>query len=315
MLQKGFTHVILVLVLAIAAVSFLFLSSDLKEKVLPLQSPLPTYSPERRAQDARISEQNRHFREGSEGPLVFIEQDLTQINERFHLDITKLATPSASPISCLGVIDNEFSTLLNVDERIDNDFVKEYITEIESHLFSDENKLYLDDSLSSYTVENKGERSIHKVTFNQICKDNNRYFFIFDSYGEKTHIGGGGSEPTHFAYTNYLGDLVIIENIISSMRLIQLPPSEDDGYSVPNKTNSIAYYGCRRVYASSNNEVLIGCGGGDGPASGGGVFSFNFTNNKGIEKSFCASNGAGKYSLICFDENGDKYVEELNKLD
>lgn len=307
MLQKGFTHIVLLFGIALSAGIFIYFShqAGYKDKIFTRETPLPTYSPERRALDARLTKDNVHRREGSEGPLVFIEQDLKQVNESFHLDITKLASPYASPVSCLGVVDNEHSNLLNVEGRIDNSLVKRYITDIESHLFSDETTLYNADSMTIFSIENEGERSIHQVTFNQICKDDLGYYFIFESLGEKTRIGGGGSAPSHFAYTDFDGELHIIERIPANIKSnIDVPSTYGKG---------AAYYGCRKIYATNEIEYLIGCGGGDGPAGMSQVFVFRLSDESMHEKAICYYGPESR--KICFNRNGEKYYENIGDIE
>lgn len=154
-------------------------------------------------------------------------------------------------------------------------------------------------------VVKKGERSIHQVTFNQICKDDLGYYFIFESLGEKTRIGGGGSAPSHFAYTDFDGELHIIERIPANIKSnIDVPSTYGKG---------AAYYGCRKIYATNEIEYLIGCGGGDGPAGMSQVFVFRLSDESMHEKAICYYGPESR--KICFNRNGEKYYENIGDIE
>ena len=98
----------------------------------------------------------------------------------------------------------------------------------------------------------------------------------------------------------------------SHLTLPPLQPNEDrtEEYSGLTTTSSIAYYSCSRIYATNGTEALVGCGGGDGPAGGSGIFLVNLSNQNTQEKAFCLSNP--KYSKRCFNDSGMVYKQEFN---
>lgn len=243
-------------------------------------------------------------------PYVFQRIDLSQPSERYHIAIDTLSPRLLEPVECLvNSYTNEKSPTINIDsKRISDKKVLAFANEINNHEFSDEYTYYdIDDSIK---VANKGEKSKHTVTFDSICKLKDVYFFTFNSYGEKTHIGGGGSAPSHFAFSDELGHLTILEKHASTH--IDLSSVNLPDYDSLTSTTGIAYYGCREIYTANNLEVVIGCSGGDGPASAGGLFLLDLNNKESVEKVFCEYSSANKYATVCFNENGEVYYQELN---
>jgi hypothetical protein len=242
-------------------------------------------------------------------PLTYVLKDRSGFNQKFHLELTSLA--QVQPVSCLTVEGNEYSNFLNVRSRTSDQNIIKFTQEIESHKYSNEMHV-LDEQSGKKYIENEGKSSTREIDYEEICKINESYFFIFSGSGSTVHVGGGGSAPSHFAYSDKLGKLTILENIPSGF--INLPLSEEVKESqIPIPTNHMAYYGCRHIYAANNSEVLIGCGGGDGPASGGGIFLINLTNGSMKEKVYCDHSSASKYSTLCFNEAGKIYYQELNQ--
>jgi hypothetical protein len=251
----------------------------------------------------RITEQNAI----ATAPYVFSTIDLVPLAEQYHITITSLSPRFLEPVECLvNSYNNEKPPTINIDpERISDENVLSYTNEISNHEFSDESVYY--DIDGSTKVANEGEKSKHTVTFESICRLNNIYFFTFNSYGEKTHIGGGGSAPSRIAFSDGLGNLTILEK--QNSKHIELPQTTD---SYLTTTTGIAYYGCRQIYAANNLEVLYGCGGGDGPVSAGGLFLLNLDSKTSVEKVFCEYSSASKYKTQCFNEDSQVYYQELN---
>lgn len=269
-------------------------------------TPRP-YTEEMRKWDQETRVRNAEQKAITSAPYVFKKNDLTQLSESYHITISTLSPSFLEPVECLvNSFNNEKPPTINIDpERISDNTVLFFANEISNHEFSDEFVYY--DIDGSIKIANEGEKSKHTVTFESICRLNNIYFFAFNSYGEKTHIGGGGSSPSRFAFSDRLGDLTILEK--QNSKHVELPKTTD---STLTTTTGVAYYGCRQIYAANNLEVLYGCGGGDGPASAGGLFLLNLSSKTSVEKVFCEHSLASKYATLCFNENGQVYYQKLN---
>lgn len=230
-------------------------------------------------------------------------------------DLNTLTTKPVQSIECLVDSDSiSGEPLYNPETRSSDIQVRELIIQIENHLYSDEAK-YKDTKGKIY-IENKGEKSKKKITYNKICKSGNIYFSLFEIYGPKIHIGGGGSAPSNLGYLSDAGKFFVKERIDRDSEYIQIPSSVDGepnpGHSVT--TNGSAYYGCRKVLAANTLELVILCGGGDGPSGSLSIFVYNFMTKKLVEKVACLKSGAGKYGQVCYNEKGNVYFIQENEL-
>jgi hypothetical protein len=317
MRNKGFIVPILAILLTFLVLVLISISIFSKQKNISVSTTslttkvLPTYSPERKKQDEEITKINESVKSGSEGLLTFNLKNNNAINSQYHVNISTLTKGSVEAVTCLTVKDNIYANLVNVDKRTDDINIPRFTKQIESYKYSDELSYTYQDG--RIVTENKGKTSLRVISYSAVCKLNNQYFFLYSGSGPTVHVGGGGSEPSHFAFTDGMGNVIIFDNVISHAAHIQLPKSNDpNDYSIPTSTTNVAYYGCNEILAANDLEVIIRCGGGDGPSSAGSIFRVDLGNRTILEKAFCSFTGVGKYAQLCYDENGVKYYEQFN---
>lgn len=223
-------------------------------------------------------------------PVYFQEVNTEEQLKSFYKDASQVFVETPLPFTCLNEVEN-------LDNRVKDDYLLGQIRKIENFRFSDEIKLLYEDGHTQ--IENKGERSVRTVTFLSVCKTNTHYFFLFQSYGPKVHIGGGGSEPTHFAYTDLNNNFVLIEE----------PSIANKSIKAPGEYGGVPYYGCRTFYGFTENYAYYSCGGGDGPGGAGSLFQINLGTKRIIEKDYCqfGISAADENYVSCYDENSKQY--------
>lgn len=248
-------------------------------------------------------------------PLNFVPVNLSSVNSYFGINVATQASGSVEPVMCLDKLNkdvNDYVDLSNPGVRSKDPNISKLAKLIESYQYSDE-EWYADET-GKVIRTNQGKTSSREIAYSSICKLNGIYFFSYSGFGPTVHVGGGGTEPSHFAFSDGLGNITVIDNIVSKSVHITLPkPKYSDDISEPTSTSGIAYYSCGDIIAANNLEVLIRCGGGDGPAGGVGIFLVNLADKSVREKVFCFSNAAGNYSKVCYRQNGERYIEEINE--
>lgn len=267
----------------------------------------PPYTEEMRKRDEATRRINEAQMAIDTAPYVFSKTDLVPLVEKYRTTISTLSSHFLEPVDCLvNSYNQEKPYVIDIDpKRISDQKVLAFANEITNHEFSDELVYY--DRDGSTKIDYQGETSKHTVSFDSICKRNNIYFFAFNSFGKKTHIGGGGSPPSHFAFSDGLGNLTILEK--QTVAHIKLPQDPESDLTF---TTGIAYYGCRGIYAANDLEVLFECGGGDGPVGAGGLYLLDLNSKTSNEKVFCENSSVSKYLTQCFNEDGVAYFQELN---
>lgn len=264
--------------------------------------------------------------------MVWVKQTPYAANDYFQLDVTSLLSTSSDELFCLEKKNGEPSVFSSEDFASLNQAypnLLRYSKEIAAHQYSDERQVQ-NDKGQIIAVEHKGEKSGREIFYNSVCRSKTLYYFMYNTlplktgffYQLKQKLGmavkaaGGMREPSNFAYSTPDGTLVIMENFPPVNSHLTLPSvsSEKDRveeYSGLTTTNSIAYYNCSNIYATNGSEVLVSCGGGDGPAGGSGVFLVTLKNQNTKEKAFCLGNP--KYKKICFNEYGAVYKKIFNE--
>ncbi len=314
-MRRGFAPIIIIIAIiavGIAGIAFYKLKSKNPPKTNTTvqtikPSPIVTTSPQ-------VTKPQDNVEQAIKTPLNYVPMNLSSvINDRFHLDINTISSSPVKPVECLRA-DKEpnfpIVDLSNVINRVSDSNILKFTKQIENYKFSDEEKVAY--SNGSVVILNQGKSSTRTIGYKQICKLNEAYFFMFSGTGPTVRIGGGGSPPSHIAYTDSNGNLTVVDQIYSKMNYITLPLSSNpQDPSIPTSTVGIAYYGCRSVYAANQTEVLIGCGGGDGGAGSSSIFRVDLSSGLIQEKAFCFGAGGGKYAELCYNQSGQVYYQKL----
>lgn len=287
-MKKGFAPILIILIIAIAAIAFYFFSkyqSDIKKSTIIMEK---WYKPE--------SKENNF-------PLVFKTFDTKKLfEEGFYASETKLMGQKSEVLDC--ITDEENYVLVDLQKRTDDKYLLSLVAKINNYEFSDEITYKTEDGV--YMVENKGEKSKRDVKYLMVCKTKTNYFLTFSSFGPKVHVGGGGSEPTHFAYADLLGNITIIEH----------PANEAKRITVSSSTNT-AYFGCRQIAGANQDYAYLSCGGGDGCCSSGSIFLINLKTRQTQERAFCEhglTEKGDQGKISCYNYQNALYYSKIDSF-
>lgn len=169
---------------------------------------------------------------------------------------------------------------------------------IEGYKYSDEFTTKLPDGTT--IIENKGQRSNRDIAYKHICNRNNIFFFSYQTYGLSSLAG---KLHDYFAFNDGLNNIFIFEDLTKSLK---------PRIKVKDLKGNRTYSSCDYMFGADDLKVILGCEGTIEKENIIGVFELDLIKKIFTEKAFCQNLDSGTYVLLCYNEQGTVYHDEIN---